>query len=176
MPVTYRKAVSSHFQQPTRSVFQYPSQYWQNQYLPFSTTNQITAFQYPSQKSKKSISSHFQQAIRSQFFSILPRSGKKSVSSHFQQPIWSLYLQIPLVWLESHFFPFNKQLDCNNSVSSTLSLICYIWWLLYLNGTKFQWNFLLQDNSHVLFHLHLYLFQNISPSNLWLNQITNKTL
>ena len=120
--------------------------------LPLSTGNQITVFQYPSQK------------------------WQKSVSSHFQQPIWSLYLQIPLVWLESHFFPFNKQLDCNNSVSSTLSLICYIWWLLYLNGTKFQWNFLLQDNSHVLFHLHLYLFQNISPSNLWLNQITNKTL
>ena len=108
MPVTYRKAVSSHFQQPTRSVFQYPSQCWQNQYLPFSTTNQITAFQYPSQKSKKSISSHFQQAIRSQYFSILPRSGKKSVSSHFQQPIRSQYYHIHLVWLESQCFPIQQ--------------------------------------------------------------------
>ena len=134
MPVTYRKAVSSHFQQPTRSVFQYPSQYWQNQYLPFSTTNQITAFLYPSQKSIKSISSHFQQAIRSQYFCILPRSGKKSVSSHFQQPIWSLYLQIPLVWLESHF-PIQQTIRLQEFI-----ILYSVIDLLYLVAVVLEWD------------------------------------
>ena len=112
----YRKSSILPVQRPIRSQhFSILPSTDKTSILPLSIANQITGFQYPSQKWQK--------------VSILPLSTANQIA------VFPYPSSLARMTMFSHS---TNNLIARIQYTLLFSRICYVWWLFYLSGTTFQ--------------------------------------